>query len=156
MTKTKEKTTDERDKEQAEVQLESITSLIERVKHCQECDGGEDCKLDDKTILNGLGYYYREGDKATEKQRQDYHDEDDARQRISEDPLSAEVIKRYEILLCTGGPACRIVGELDEYGQPETATMQYQDWFKPWTDLNIDSKQEEILLDYAREFYFED
>lgn len=76
---------------------------------------------------------------------------DAAEEAILEDPLSCEVRKTYEILLCWGGPAARIVGELDEHNEPETAVLQYQDWFTFWTDFDCDK---EVLLEYARHFYF--
>lgn len=65
----------------------------------------------------------------------------------------------YRILLCTGGPAVQIVGDLDEYCQPTTARMQVQDWFQPWTDFRPlvakdDYDSEPTLLAYARVFYF--
>ena len=64
----------------------------------------------------------------------------------------------YRILLCTGGPAVQIVGDLSEHGEPVTAVMQVQDWFLPWTDFHPDnvlhSEYMEILLAYARCFYF--
>lgn len=75
-----------------------------------------------------------------------------AEQEISEDALSVEIEKHYIILLCWGGPACRITGILDEHNEPETATLQYQDWGTYWTDYDCD---EETLLKYARQFYFE-
>jgi hypothetical protein len=34
------------------------------------------------------------------------------------------------------------------------AKIQYQDWFTPWTDYRLTSEQEEIVLTYARCFYF--
>ena len=77
---------------------------------------------------------------------------EDAETAIHEDPLSAEVKKKYEILLCWGGPACRIIGDLDEHNEPETAQLQYQDWFTTWTEYPCD---EETLLEYTRYFYFE-
>ena len=94
--------------------------------------------------------------------------QDKARQRIEEDALSVQVRStwhrpgeeaetggEFEILLCTGGPACRIIGELDEYNQPESATIQHQDWGTPWTDHRLESSEEDnILLDYCRVFYF--
>lgn len=58
----------------------------------------------------------------------------------------------YQILLMTGGPAVRIVGELDMDGLPHTATLQFQDWFQPWTDYL--QCEPDILLAYARSFYF--
>jgi hypothetical protein len=93
---------------------------------------------------------------------------EDAEQTIHEDALSVEVrsdwyspgsvtervATEYRILLCTGGPACQIIGNLSEYGEPETARIQYQDWFTPWTDYRLTSEQEEIVLTYARCFYY--
>ena len=58
------------------------------------------------------------------------------------------------ILLCTGGPAVRIRGDLGAYSEPNTAELEYQDWFTPWERLPTDSADEEILLTYARSFYF--
>ena len=60
--------------------------------------------------------------------------------------------EEYLILLGTGGPATRIRGELGEYGEPETARLEVQDWFKPWTEYF--PAKEDILLQFARCFYF--
>lgn len=93
------------------------------------------------------------------------------RQTIEEDALSVEVRGgwycpsgdgdtgkpvEYCILLCTGGPAVRITGSLSKYGEPETATLQYQDWFTPWQDWHPhnEGSVEAILLAYASCFYF--
>ena len=92
----------------------------------------------------------------------DCEDEYAARERIQEDPLSIEVggwwspgakaeASEFRILLGTGGPATRIVGDLDEHSQPTSARLEVQDWFKPWTQFNCD---EDILLAYCQEFYF--
>jgi len=153
-------------KEQAKAQLESIVEMVKRLEHCRDCDG-EDCELTDKEIYAGMNLFYKEGDKATEEERQEYHDEEAARQSISEDPLSVEVRSEwhtpgedeapteYTILLCTGGPAVRIIGELDEHGQPETATIEYQDWFTPWERYgDISDEEDETLLTYAQQFYY--
>jgi hypothetical protein len=59
----------------------------------------------------------------------------------------------YQILLCTGGPACRIVGDL-ERGEPVSASLEYQDWFTPWQLLPTSSAENEALVEYARCFYF--
>ena len=93
---------------------------------------------------------------------------EEAEQTIHEDPLSVEVRGdwyqpgskaekpcRYRILLCWGGPACRIIGDLDQYGQPETAEIEHQDWRIPWTELHTSNEDEKVLLTYARCFYFE-
>lgn len=92
--------------------------------------------------------------------------EDEARERIQEDALSVEVRsgwtipgrpmqpEEYMILLCTGGPACRIVGDLSEHNEPESARIEHQDWFTPWTEYRLTSEEEEDVLTYARQFYF--
>lgn len=92
-------------------------------------------------------------------------DMDEARERISEDALSVEVrsgwvstgeqLKPDEfcILLCTGGPAVRIIGDLNDHCEPCTAKLECQDWFTPWTEAmaGVDG---DVLLDYCRVFYF--
>jgi hypothetical protein len=103
---------------------------------------------------------------------------EDAEQRILEDPLSIEVRsgwyspgedgdnqpEEFNILLSTGGPAVRIVGELSQ-GEPSRAWLEVQDWFTPWTqyfgqtDPNdpgalINQASQDVLLTYARQFYF--
>lgn len=92
---------------------------------------------------------------------------DKEREAIEQSPLSVEVRTdwhevgaddskptHYRILLCTGGPAVQIVGELSEHLEPETAVIQHQDWGTPWTDYRLTSEQEEIVLTYARCFYY--
>ena len=156
----------ERAESQARSQLESIIEMVKRLEHCQNCDG-EDCELTDKEIIEGNLYCYTEGQEVTEEDRENYHDEDKSREVINEDPLSVQVrsgwanspeemeAEEYEILLCTGGPACRIVGDLDR-GEPDRARIEYQDWFTPWIELvDITSKEREALLTYSRQFYFD-
>ena len=93
-------------------------------------------------------------------------DTEEAEQRIQEDPLSVQVRSDWEspsdnlkatefnILLCTGGPAVRIIGDLDSYQYPETARLQYQDWFTQWEDYPLDQDEENALITYAQQFYF--
>jgi len=161
-----EQKTDERAKEQARAQLNSIVAMVKRLEHCRDCTG-EDCELTDAEIYAGINLWFEEGkSKATAEERKEYHDEDSARQVISEDPLSVQVrsgwadspeemeAEEFEILLCTGGPACRIVGELDR-SEPDCARIEYQDWFTPWERYaDTSSEEDEALLTYAREFYF--
>ena len=64
------------------------------------------------------------------------------------EPLEA---KEYQILLCTGGPAVRVIGDLKE-GEPATAYLEYQDWGTYWVEYVEADK--EILLVYARCFDF--
>ncbi len=91
-------------------------------------------------------------------------DEDAARERIQEDALSVEVrsgwtsvgdpmeAEEFCILLSTGGPAVRIVGELDEDKEPHRARLEVQDWGKPWTEYF--PAESDTLLTYCRCFNF--
>ena len=98
-------------------------------------------------------------------------DNDRARDAIIEDALDVRVrsgwygpgIKQagrrnFGSLLCTGGPAVRLIGTLNEHGEAETVTMQIQDWFQPWTDFVPETGDggDGVLLAYARCFYFSD
>ena len=96
----------------------------------------------------------------------------DASDAIAEDPLCIEVrsdwhipgkdvdtmrsgAAEYNILLCTGGPACRIIGKLNRYYEPETAIIEYQDWGTPWERFRSRTEDEDAaVLTYARQFYF--
>ncbi len=60
----------------------------------------------------------------------------------------------YFILLGTGGPASRIRGALNQYGEPTTAVFEYQDWFKPWTVAQTSDEEDATLLEYAGQFWF--
>ena len=88
-------------------------------------------------------------------------------ERIYEMPLSVSVRsgwqqrgvtdqppEEYELLMGTGGPAVRIYGRLDQYGQPRSAELQGQDWFTPWERTTVD-QDEEVLLKFAGYFYYD-
>lgn len=96
-------------------------------------------------------------------------DEDEIREEIDNFPLSLSVRDswyapgakqdaepmEYEILLSTGGPACRIYGNLDEHNEPDDfPDIQFQDWFTPWESLDIESEEREALAKFARFFWF--
>lgn len=70
---------------------------------------------------------------------------EDAETRIQEDALSLQFRsgwvssreemepEEFELLLTTGGPAVRIIGEIRD-GQAHHPVLQVQDWGTPWTD----------------------
>ena len=130
---TSEKDT-ERAEEQAKAQLEGIRELVEAFE---------------KADTTGT-----------------WEERDEVQQAIEEDALSVEVRSawhepggdsdpgEYRILLCTGGPAVRIIGRLDQYSEPESARLEYQDWFTEWQELILSSKDYATLLTYAQCFYF--
>jgi len=89
---------------------------------------------------------------------------EEAEQRIQEDALEVQVRSGWHepgdseaepeelyILLCTGGPAVRIRGELNS-GEPDRAWIEYQDWLEPWK--RFFGTEQAVLLAYCREFFF--
>ena len=93
-------------------------------------------------VQNGAEVVTFEGD--------DYTNEDSLRDRATDGALSVEVrgpwytpgsgegihASEFQILISTGGPALRIIGDLTEYGEPDAdnARMEVQDWGTPWTE----------------------
>lgn len=124
-------------KEQARAQLESIHELVNALDHAS-------VEADDDAMI------------------------EEAREDIQQSPLEVSVRSdwyqagdedfskpaKYRILLCTGGPAVRIIGDLDGYQNPETAQLEYQDWGTPWTRYPLTEEDISALLTYAGCFYF--
>jgi len=151
---------------QAEAQLKNICLLVDRLEHAKECDDPEECSVDRDTLVAALGLSPEA--EPTEEDNSAYHDEDEAISSILEDPL--EVLVRSEwhgmgdcfppmqycILLCTGGPAARITGDLSLHDRsPESCTLQYRDWFTEWEDYPLSKKEAEVILNYVKQFLFE-
>lgn len=94
-------------------------------------------------------------------------DGDAARRTIEESAISVQVrdgwrdpgaasdgAEEYEILLTTGGPALRLVGDLDG-GQPDDdPRLEYQDWGLPWTEFEPAREFRAELQAFASVFYF--
>ena len=89
-----------------------------------------------------------------------------ARTAIYDDPLAVDVRSgwvnvwttefepvEYRVLLCTGGPAVQLEGELDDRNQPYNVQLQHQDWFEPWQTVPLTAEDTETLLTYARHFF---
>ena len=94
---------------------------------------------------------------------------DEIQDEINNDPLSVSVRdgwyypgtesdgpEEFEILLSTGGPATRIVGTLNSYGEVENFHIEVQDWFQPWTSFARMTDEQGDLLKawYLSQFYF--
>jgi hypothetical protein len=140
---------------QAAAQLASIVEMVAWLTHARECKVAG-CR---EGCTGGDGYANAE----------EYHDEEAAREFLTDSPLSVEVRTdwhavgaveaakptHYTILLCWGGPAVQIIGSLDQYNQPDSAALQYQDWFTEWTTFPTTDKDDAALVSYATEFYFD-
>lgn len=158
---------------QAEAQYQSICSMLDAVDvdydRLEELrDMKADHEADMRDTLDTKPFNVENPDEAEELETLkadagDCTDKEDARQRISEDPLEVTVrsgwvnqgeemtADDFQILLCTGGPAVRIRGELDNDGTPCRAWMEYQDWGTPWTQYF--GAEQSRLLAYAQNFF---
>ena len=133
--------TENRAKEQARAQMAGIVTMVQRLEHAQQCDGGEEEDQAREALLrNALspievrpareGWYF-----------------------LGQDGGGSPA--EYKFGLYTGGLAARVSGELDEDGGPKTAVLQLQDWFGPWENYRgLTDEEYDALLVYAREFYF--
>ena len=130
----------EQAQQQAKAQLEAIHELMEAM---------EEASTGNEVIFDGEAM-----------------DWEDLQERGQELPLSVLVrsawqtpgesleSSEFEILLCTGGPAVRIRGNLSQHRQPESAHIEYQDWFTSWQRLPVNGADEEALLGFAWLFWF--
>lgn len=62
---------------------------------------------------------------------------------------TAEGPDEWRILLSTGGPALRLCGEFDRWGNASNPVLQWQDWGTPWTDHPTTSGEDEALSWFA-------
>lgn len=92
----------------------------------------------------------------------DCESQDEARERIQDDPLSIELRSDWgdvgstlaaseaRIVLCTGGPHVEILCDLDR-GQPSRPRVIYKDWGTSGELFDFDR---DAVLTYLQEFYF--
>ena len=151
---------EDRAKDQARSQHECICEMVaalscdyDRLEGLQ--DENDNQALAEDESLELLALQEAAGDCTNQEQ---------ALERIHEDPLSVEVRsgwytpgdehppEEFSILLCTGGPAVRIRGELGEHNEPRRAWLEYQDWGTPWTQY-YDTEQD-TLLAYCSQFFY--
>jgi len=123
---------------QARAQLESVRDMAKGLQEARYADNYDDIENAEQAIQD---------DALDVQVRSDWHALGETRVQNAQ----------YTILLCTGGPAVRIKGTLDDYQEPATAQLEYQDWGIPWTRLaGLTIEDVEALLVYAGCFYFAD
>ena len=66
-----------------------------------------------------------------------------------QDCLGITIKKQIEILLSWGGPASKIVYDIDT----QNADYYFQDWWKPWTKAKLSIKNQKLLNDYMLSAY---
>ena len=156
--------------QQARAQLQSIVDMV----HAIECDFDRLDELrDERDSADDAATWEAENVDGANELRDledaagDCADLDEAQQRIYEDPLSIEVRSGWQsmgeklepeefcILLCTGGPAVRIVGDI-EGGCASRPRLQFQDLGTPWTELvTMTSEGRRCLAVYCEQFTFD-
>ena len=101
--------------------------------------------------LESIKELYRNYQEAESKD--DYEAQDKLREQAQEEALSVEFRsgwthdlndmkpEEFKILLSTGGPACQIIGNLNQYQEAMNYSIeiQYQDWGTPWESLQLNS-----------------
>ena len=160
----------DRAEDQARAQFESIAAMIaaaemdwERLAELRDMRADHEADMADQTDPKAWEIAYPdEADELAELEKTagDCEDYEDAMRRIYEDPLSVDFRsgwssdphhmepEEFQILLCTGGPAVRIMGELGFDGEPSRAWLEFQDWGTPWTQYF--GADQDTLLAYAR------
>lgn len=104
---------------------------------------------------------------SVEVDGEEYADADELTQRVMESALSVDVrsgwtpasdvplqAEEFQILLSTGGPAMRIIGDINR-GSADGAKMEFQDWGTPWTLFCGEDEDYDAALDwFVSCFYF--
>jgi hypothetical protein len=149
--------------EQAKAKLQSIVRLVTAL----EVDYDRMDELREESSLNDEEQQELE---ELEENAAGYTNREEVLDDIESDPLSVEVRDdwrspsddsgdpvEFKILLCWGGPAVQIIGELGRHSIPENPHLQYQDWGTPWADyINMTDEEREALQTYCEQFYFGD
>ena len=87
--------------------------------------------------------------RPTKREREDgITDEWNAREALEQHGYGIDKETVYYVTLAGGGPAARLKVTVDEYGEVETASLQFCDWFEPWT--NAPQQDCELVERYAR------
>jgi hypothetical protein len=74
---------------------------------------------------------------------------EEARQAIQDGTVAVTTTldSTYEVTVTTGGPAAKIIGSLDSYGLPITATLCVSFGFQPWQTVR--TAHTRVLLSYV-------
>ncbi len=151
----------------AEAQLKTIRdlkALYEYIENIEDLNfANEETQLEAFKVLYGHLDCVREWF----EQHDDMIDCERVQVAIDETPLALQVRDDWRspweeetnpveflILLSTGGPACRIIGQLNSYGEAFDAEIQHQDWGTGWERLRLNDDDEEALNWFANRFYW--
>lgn len=142
----------------AEGWSDQITAAWEAHGFCAEEGEGKYLSREAKTVLKEHGFDGTNHDTVAEW----------IEDAMREAPLSVEIRSgwrepgdgasldpdEFRILLSTGGPALRVMGELN-HGEPSRCWFEMQDWGTPWTrHFNRSAERASALLWFAGLFYY--
>lgn len=143
----------------AEGWSDEITAAWKAFGFCVEGGEGKYLSTEAKAVLKELGYDGTNRDAVAES----------IEDSMREAPLSVDIREgwhspgqsasmeptEFQILLTTGGPALRIMGELDQWSQPARCWFEIQDWGTPWTRYYSRSAERATALRwFASLFYY--
>lgn len=157
-------------RDQARAQMASIAEMVaaanmdwDRLDELRDMRADHEADMADQTDPKTWAVSYPdEAEELAELEETagDCEDYEDAMRRIYEDPLSVDFRsgwssdpndlqpEEFQILLCTGGPAVRLMGELGFDGGVSCVWMEFQDWGTPWTQFfDVDT---DALTTYAQ------
>lgn len=142
---------------QADAQLVSIREMVAALIATEESDD-DDARDDAVQAIyeDALSVEVRAGWMTVSAYYQAVQATGLSQERVSREDLEPFKPVEFRILLCTGGPAVQIVGELSEHGEPvaEKIQLQGQDWLQPWQNAVISDEDRQILARYAQCFNF--
>ncbi len=133
----------------AQGHAEAIAAAYEAHQFCAEEGEGRHLSREAKACLKEHGYDGTNHDDVAEAIEEAMRGEMlcvGVRCSEWQDPCASSGLEpdEFQLLLSTGGPALRIVGELNHYLEPCSARLEHQDWGTPWTQwFHI---EEEALL----------
>lgn len=142
----------------AEGWSDTITAAWEAYGFCLEEGEGKYLSREAKAVLKEQGYDGTNHDHVAEG----------IEEAMREAPLSVEVRSgwmepgdgdsvdpdEFRILLSTGGPALRVMGELDRC-EPSRCWLEIQDWGTPWTrHFSRSAERATALRWFASLFYY--
>lgn len=142
---------------QAEAQLASIREMVEALTAAEDSDD-DDAREEAETAIHedALSVEVRTRWMSVNEYFQAAQATGLSQERLSRAELEPFKPAEFRILLCTGGPAVQITGELSEHGEPEAETIQLQgqDWFQPWQNAVISDEDRQVLARYVQCFHF--
>ncbi len=141
---------------------DTITAAWEAYGFCidEGAGGGKYLSREAKAVLKEQGYDGTNHDQVAEGIEEAMREAPlSVAVRSSEwhDPGTSQDLKpdEFQILLSTGGPALRVMGELNGWIEPSRCWLEHQDWGTPWTQYFSRSAERVTALHwFASLFYY--